>query len=504
MDGILDFLLKIWDYFAQNILTQPAFLIGFIVLIGYLLLKKPLYECIAGFLKATVGYFILSVGSGGLVNNFRPILVGLKERFNLDAMVTDPYFGQNAVTAGIEETFGRTFGDTMLLLLIAFVFNIILVRFSKYTKLRAVFTTGNVQVQQAATAFWLLLFCFPELGRIQVLLVMGLILGCYWAVGSNLTVGICQDLTEGGGFAIAHQQMFGVYLFARLAERFKTKGKKSKRLEDVELPGFLSIFNENMVSTSILMLLFFGIILMVLGQDYLINAGFMVEGQSFLFYIIQTSLMFAVYLAILQLGVRTFVSELTESFQGISNTILPGAVPGIDIAATFGFGSPNAVTIGFLFGALGQFLMILLLIAIKSPTIVIAGFIPLFFDNAAIAVFANNRGGIKPAILFPFLSGIIQIGGSALIASWVGLAQYGGYLGMFDWATVWPFFTVLMKFLGYFGIAAVVIILLAIPQLQYRNDPDGYFLIVDDYDEYLKQKTAKKAEASAQPVVNNV
>lgn len=41
---------------------------------------------------------ILSVGSSGLVGNFRPILVGLKDRFNLHAMVIDPYFGQNAVT----------------------------------------------------------------------------------------------------------------------------------------------------------------------------------------------------------------------------------------------------------------------------------------------------------------------------------------------------------------------------------------------------------------------
>jgi len=487
MEVVGDFLLRCWDYFAQNILMQPAFLIGFIVLIGYLLLKRPFVECVAGFLKATVGYLILTIGSGGLVNNFRPILVGLKERFELDAMVTDPYFGQNAITAGIEERFGRTFGDTMLLLLIAFVFNILLVRFKKYTKLRAVFTTGNVQVQQAATAFWLLLFCFPDLGRIEVLLVMGLILGCYWAVGSNLTVGICQDLTEGAGFAIAHQQMFGVYFFARLAERFK-KNKSNRKLEDVELPGFLSVFNENMVSTSILMLFFFGIILVTLGQDYLITAGFMAEGQSFLFYILQTSLMFAVYLAILQLGVRTFVSELTESFQGISNTILPGAVPGIDIAATFAFGSPNAVTVGFLFGALGQFLMIALLILFRSPTIVIAGFIPLFFDNAAIAVFANNRGGIKAACLFSFLSGIIQIGGSALIATWVGLSQYGGYLGMFDWATVWPFFTVLMKFLGIIGVVLVVVILLVIPQLQYRRDPEGYFLIVDDYDAYVEKQ----------------
>lgn len=489
-----DFFMGVWTYFANNILTQPAYLIGFIVLLGYILLKRPVHECIAGFLKATVGYFILTVGSGGLVNNFRPILVGLKERFNLNAMVTDPYFGQNAVDSGLMETFGKTFGDVMILLLIAFIMNILLVRFQKYTKLRAVFTTGNVQVQQAATAFWIFLFCFPEFGRIEVLVAMGLVLGCYWAVGSNLTVDITQDLTEGAGFAIAHQQMFGVYIFAKLAEWMKKRDEKkgrskkeNKKLEDIELPGFLSIFNENMVATSLLMLFFFGIILLVLGQDYLIQAEFMKEGQSFLFYIMTTSLNFAVYLAILQLGVRTFVDELTQSFQGISNTILPGAVPGIDVAATFGFGSPNAVTVGFLFGSLGQFLMIGLLILMKSPTIVIAGFIPLFFDNAVIAVFANNRGGIKAACLFPFLSGIIQVGGSALFASWIGLSQYGGYIGMFDWATVWPAFTIIMKVLGVVGIAVVVIILLAIPQLQYRKNPEGYFLIVDDYEAYQEK-----------------
>lgn len=489
-----EFLLGIWTYFATNVLTQPAYLIGFIVLLGYILLRRPFYECIAGFLKATVGYFILTVGSAGLVNNFRPILVGLKDRFNLDAMVTDPYFGQNAVDSGLMETFGRTFGDVMILLLIAFVLNILLVKFQKYTKLRAVFTTGNVQIQQSATAFWILLFCFPELGRIEVLIVMGLILGCYWAVASNLTVGITQELTEGAGFAVAHQQMFGIFIFAKLAEKMKKRdekrnkaGKADKKLEDIELPGFLSIFNENMVATSLLMLFFFGIILLVLGQDYLVQAEFMVPGQSFLFYIMTTSLNFAVYLAILQLGVRTFVDELTQSFQGISNTILPGAVPGIDVAATFGFGSPNAVTVGFLFGALGQFLMIILLILFKSPTIVIAGFIPLFFDNAVIAVFANNRGGFKAACIFPFISGLIQVAGSALFATWIGLSQFGGYIGMFDWATVWPLFTVLMKVFGFVGIALVVIGLLAIPQLQYRKNPEGYFLIVSDYDKYAEK-----------------
>ncbi|NCB33915.1 MAG: PTS ascorbate transporter subunit IIC, partial [Erysipelotrichia bacterium] len=304
----MDILLSIWSWFATNILTQPAYFIGLIVFIGYLLLKKPFYEAFAGFIKATVGYLILSVGSGGLVSNFRPILVGLKDRFNLNAMVIDPYFGQNAVTAGVEEVFGRTFSQVMLLLLIAFIFNLILVKFNKITKMRAVFTTGHVQMQQASTAFWLILFCFPTLGNTQILLIMGLILGLYWAVGSNLTVELTQDLTDGGGFCVAHQQMFGIAFSSWLAEKFFGHKENSKRLEDIKLPGFMSIFNENMVSTAILMTLFFGTILLILGKDYLVTAGFLAEGKDFTMYIINTCLNFAVYLAILQLGVRTFVT----------------------------------------------------------------------------------------------------------------------------------------------------------------------------------------------------
>lgn len=492
----MDFLMSIWNFFATNILTQPAYFIGLMVFVGYMLLRKPLYDALAGFIKATVGYMILAVGSGGLTNNFRPILVGLKDRFNLDAMVIDPYFGQNAVTAGLGEQFGRTFSQVMLLLLVAFIMNLILVRLKKWTKMRAVFTTGHVQMQQASTAFWLILFCFPKLGDTQILIVMGLILGLYWAVGSNLTVEVTQKLTEGGGFAIAHQQMFGIAIFSKLADKFKSKTKATKRLDDLKFPGFLSIFNENMVATSVLMFLFFGAILLVLGKDYLVSMEFMKADANFFFYIMTTALNFAVYLAILQLGVRTFVTELTNSFQGISNSFLPGAVPGIDCAAVFGFGSANAVTVGFLMGALGQFIAIGILLLMKSPTLVIAGFVPVFFDNAVIAIYADNRGGIKAAMLFPFLSGLIQVFGSALIAGWVGLAGYGGYLGMFDWATVWPAFTVIMKFAGYIGVAIVVLILLAIPQIQYRKHPDTYFLITEDYDAYL-EKIKEKDEATA-------
>ena len=242
------------------------------------------------------------------------------------------------------------------------------------------------------------------------------------------------------------------------------------------------------------MTVFFGTIMAVIGKPFFVQAETIKEKDNFAFYVFNTSLQFAVYLAILQLGVRTFVTELTASFQGIANKLLPSSVPGVDCAVCYGFGDANAVTFGFLAGLTGQIIAIITLILIGSPTIIICGFVPVFFDNATIGLVANEKGGLKACLVIPFFSGLIQVFGAALISGWVGLANYGGYLGMFDWDTVWPMFTVLMHYLGYIGVAVVVIVLLAIPQIEYRMDPKGYFLITEDYDAYLEHKKAKKGE----------
>ena len=492
----------IWEFFSTNILRNAPFMIGFITMIGYILLKKKWYDVLGGTLKAIIGMLILNVGSGGLVSTFRPILAGLKDRFNLTATVIDPYFGQNAVTAGVEETFGAGFSQVMILLLIAFIVNILLVRFNKITKCRSLFTTGHVQVQQAATAYWLILFALPGLWQggiktVPMLIIMSIILGAYWAVGSNLTVKPMQELTDGAGFAIAHQQMFGIRLGYILADKlFGTNGgkrkKEIKKVGDLELPGFFSIFNENMVCTAILMTVFFGIIMIIIGKPFFVAQGSLGESASFVMYILTTCLNFAVYLAILQLGVRTFVTELTASFQGIADKLLPASVPGVDCAVCYGFGDANAVTFGFLAGLTGQLIAIIALIIFKSPVLIICGFVPVFFDNATIGLVANEKGGLKACLCIPFLSGLIQVFGSALIAGWVGMAQYGGYLGMFDWATVWPAITVILKYLSYAGVAVVFVILMALPQIEYRRDPKAYFLITEDYEAYKEYMASKK------------
>lgn len=479
----MDAVIAVWAFFQNNILTKPAFFVGLIVFVGYVLLKKPIYEALAGFIKATVGYMILNVAAGGLVVNFRPILAGLNQRFNLNAAVIDPYFGQAAAQAAVEGV-GRSFTMMVQVLLVAFIWNLLLVIARKLTKVRTVFITGHIMVQQSSTALWLVLFCFPQLSDPRIVIMLGLFLGTYWAVASNMTVGPTQELTGGGGFAVGHQQMFGVWLTDKIAS--KMGGKNGKKLEDIKLPGFLSIFNENIVATAVLMSVFFGGIMAILGADLMhtLDKGFNAK-QNFGFYIVEKSFTFAVYLQILQLGVRLFVGELTESFQGISEKLLPGSVPAIDCAATYGFGHPNAVTLGFLFGALGQFIAIIGLIVFKSPVFIITGFVPVFFDNATFAVFANRKGGIKAVFLLPFMSGLLQVLGGAFAAFYFCLSKFGGWHGNFDWDTVWPLFGVLMKNLHYVGVGICIAFLLAIPQLQYffgKYKKDKYFKVAEDYE----------------------
>ena len=479
----MDIVISVWAFFQNNILTKPAFFVGLIVFLGYLLLRKPFYDALAGFIKATVGYMILNVAAGGLVGNFRPILAGLGKRFNLNAAVIDPYFGQAAAQAA-GENIGRSFTLMVQVLLVAFIWNLILVIGRRLTKVRTVFITGHIMVQQSSTALWIVLLCFPALKDPGVVAMLGLLLGTYWAVSSNMTVGPTQELTNGGGFAIGHQQMFGIWAVDKIAS--KMGSKEGKKLEDLKLPGFLSIFNENIVATAILMSLFFGGIIAILGPDLMreLDKGFG-KSQNFVFYIIEKSFTFAVYLQILQLGVRLFVGELTESFQGISEKLLPGSMPAIDCAASYGFGHPNAVTLGFLFGALGQFIAIIGLIIFKSPVFIITGFVPVFFDNATFAVFANRKGGIKAAFALPFVSGLLQVLGGAFAAFYFGLGQFGGWHGNFDWDTVWPAFGVLMNNLKYAGAALCIVFLLIIPQLQYyfgKYKKEKYFKVAEDYE----------------------
>jgi len=468
----MDFIVNVFLEFVNKFLGQAPLLIGTVVFLGYLLLGKKIYEALAGFIKAYVGFKILQVGTGGLVGTFRPIITSLTDKFNVTALVIDPYFGQTSAEVGLD------FVDSLqfigIVMLIGFAWNILLVLFRKFTKIRTLFITGHIMYQQSAVLLWALYWVIysatGEPVSMFLVVVTGILIGTYWSVASNLLIEPTQDVTDGAGFTIGHQQMFGSWLVYQFS---KVIGNKENDINDNHMAGFMSIFNDNVVSNVLIMSIFIGTIMFIVGPEAF---NFNTSKYWFVTYIFERVAFFAVYITIIQLGVRMFVTELTASFQGISEKLLPGSVPAVDCAVTFGF-SPNAPTYGFIFGFLGQMIAIGTLIVIKSPVIIIAGFICLFFDNGTLAVYANKAGGRRAAIIVPFLSGLIQVFGSALVLSFlVDSEGIIGWMGMFDWATLWAGTVILSN---YIGIAVPILLiagLLIVPQIQYsKSNKENYF-----------------------------
>ena len=94
--------------------------------------------------------------------------------------------------------------------------NILLVALRKYTKIRTLFITGHIMYQQSAVLLWALYWVIEGTGGNPaspfLIVVTGLLMGTYWSVMSNLIIEATQEVTDGAGFTIGHQQMFGAWL----------------------------------------------------------------------------------------------------------------------------------------------------------------------------------------------------------------------------------------------------------------------------------------------------
>lgn len=467
--GVLN---SVWEVVFNNIISRPAIFIGLIVVFGYILLKKSWYEVISGFIKAAVGYMILQVGAKNMLGTVNPLIQAVQEKWGVHAVVIDPNFGFSAAEAALE-SIGETLSMAMISLLIAFAWNILLVAFRKMSKVRTLFTTGHIMVKQAAVATWIIFLLIPSIRNIWGVVLTGILCGTYWAVGSNMTVEATNDLTDHAGFAVGHQQMFGIWFVDKFSGKI---GNREKGVDDFKMKGAFKLFDDYTVSTTLIMGVFFSIIILIIGEGTMreLDPAF-AKSIGFPLYLFEKGASFAVNLTILKTGVRMFVNELVESFAGISGSVLKGSVPAVDCAATYGFGSSNAVTLGFIFGALGQTLAIALLIITKNPNLIVPGFVPLFYDNATLGLYANNKGGFRALTIFCTLSGFLQVVGSALAIGLFQMAEFGGYVGNLDWATVWPVIGVMIKYGAIIGAVAAIIIMLIIPQIHYRKNKEKYF-----------------------------
>lgn len=519
----LNFLVRV--VYLDNYLRQNPLLLGSLVLFGYLALGRGKVDAILGALKTAIGVFLLTVGSGGLVGLARPVfnaIGGIKEG---GVVPLDPYLGWTSANNFLQKGFGAA-NDFLTLIsftfIFAFIINILMVLAKRFTNTNSIMITGHVMLQQSsivtALLYVILFRTFPLLddgaistgSQVGLVLISGLFLGIYWATASGATLKITNLVTQNAGFAVGHQQMLSLFTSYKIGRFF---GKKEQSAENRKLPSSLKIFEDNIFTQTIIILVLFAVLFAIIigyhGIENVINPKFngfaapesatsaaktaakeigaawnsSLGGANFVFLILGGVLKIVATLVALMTGVRMFVTELQQSFHGISEKIIPGAVVAVDIAATYGF-SINAVTYGFLGGVFGQFLAVFVTIGLAAipgnnfSLVAVPLFITLFFNSGAMGVFANASGGWKASFIVPAIIGFFEI----IIISFalklvqnisgegIPLAQNPvatGFLGMGDWNLFFGLVLIIGQFhfvVGWIAIIVAILLLILLGQ----------------------------------------
>lgn len=424
--------------FLINILETPAIVLGLVVLIGLLLQGKSAGQVFSGTVKTSLGMLVLGAGAGLIVTEILPFVDLFSTVFNLQGFA----ILSEAVVGAMQSAVPVIANTSALIMAIGFLVNVIIARISP---LKYIFLTGHMMwILSVAIAGSLYVGGFNE----TIIIVVGSILqGLLMVILPAIAQPTIRLITGSDQFAYAHLTTLGTVPAAYIGGLL---GDKSKNAEDIKLPESLSFFKDTSMSVAIVMGIFYLIVVLMAGPEVVaVHAG----AQNYIVYGILKALGFTAGILVLLQGVRMFLGELVPAFKGISDKLVPGAVPALDVPALFAY-APNSLMIGFVTAVVGMIVgMFVSSILFKSVPLV--SIIGAFFTGGVAGIFGNARGGTRGAIISGFVYGLLLIVGSGFLFTIFDYTAYGAAGVGHDCIDVMVIMTILKQ--PYVGIAIIVV-----------------------------------------------
>ncbi|PGH51707.1 PTS ascorbate transporter subunit IIC [Streptomyces sp. Ru87] len=393
------------EFLVNEILSEPAFLIGLITAAGLIALKKSGGQIVGGAIKATLGFLLIGAGATLVVSSLGPLGGMIQGATGAHGVIPT----NEAIVGIAQQQFGARVAWLMIL---GFAISLLLARF---TPLRYVFLTGHHMLFMATLLTMVL--AIAGLSSALVVVVGGVLLGIMLVSMPAFAHPWTKRITGNNSIAIGH---FGTAGYVAAGAAGQLVGKRSRSTEDMKLPEGLRFLRDSMVATALSMVLIY----IAMSLVFLAKAGRKAAFEAFatgggapatdvgnyVMNSVMQGLQFGIAVAVILFGVRTILGELVPAFQGIAKKVVPGAVPSLDAPIVFPY-AQNAVLIGFLASFTGGLVSLGLLSWIFAPAfgfaLVLPGLVPHFFTGGAAGVYGNATGGRRGAVVGAFLNGVL-------------------------------------------------------------------------------------------------
>ncbi|WP_354625661.1 PTS ascorbate transporter subunit IIC [Psychromonas sp. MME2] len=379
--------MEFFNFLMNDVLSEPAILVGLIALIGLIAQKKPVTECIKGTVKTIMGFVILGAGAGLVVSSLGDFSAIFQEAFNIHGVVPN----NEAIVSIAQEAFGK---EMAMIMLFAMIVNILIARFTPW---KFIFLTGHHTLFMSMMVAAIL--ASGGMSGVALIATGSIIVGSLMVFFPAIAHKYMAQVTGSDDVAIGHFSTCSYVLAGFIGSKF---GNKAHSTEDMDVPKSLLFLRDTPVAISFTMFIIFIITCLFAGGDYVREVS---GGQHWFMFSLMQSISFAAGVWVILQGVRMVISEIVPAFKGISDKLVPNAIPALDCPVVFPY-APNAVLVGFLSsfaaGLFGMFLLYLM-----GLTMIIPGVVPHFFVGAAAGVFGNATGGRRGAILGGFAQGLL-------------------------------------------------------------------------------------------------